>query len=385
MKTKVSIVNVTEYNSVPEAVEAAIKLIEKDLPFDFTKSDYILLKPNLLSAEKDATTQPSFVEGVISYLKNIGVSIKNAKIGDSPGQFKKNASYVAEKIGLSEICEREGLEFVNFESEIPVEEAIEDAIRMKKFLVSKPVKDCDILINLPKLKTHAEATITGAIKNYWGIIPGGLKARYHLLGNTAMRFGEVLADNFSWLVRNKPNRLTVYDLHRIMQGPRGPNVGDMINWNLILAGTDELAMDLIALEIGKFDGLKFVPHLKNVAERNLGISNFADIEIVGVSLDEAKRKTPRFKVPGSFMTSFVSYLTGHLGYKIMKKIPFLNRRLCVKCGECAEICPAEAIEFKPRQYPSYLRKKCISCLCCMELCPQHAIEARTRGLMGLFD
>ncbi|GAI61274.1 unnamed protein product, partial [marine sediment metagenome] len=42
---------------------------------------------------------------------------------------------------------------------------------------------------LPKLKTHVEATITGAIKNYWGIIPGGLKAKYHLLGKNAQNFG----------------------------------------------------------------------------------------------------------------------------------------------------------------------------------------------------
>ncbi len=226
--------------------------------------------------------------------------------------------------------------------------------------------------------------MTGAIKNYWGIIPGGLKANYHLFGKTAEKFGEVLADNFSWVVRNKPNRLTVYDLQEIMEGSMGPAGRKMKKWDLILAGTDKLALDIVAMEIGKINPQK-IPHLKSGIERNLGVGSLDNIEILGLSFEEAKEQTPKFKVPGNTFTSFIAYMSGHIGYKIIKKISELIKQRCIKCGECAQNCPAEAINFEVDDFPIFLRKKCISCLCRAELCSENAIKAKTRGLAGLFD
>jgi uncharacterized protein (DUF362 family)/ferredoxin-like protein FixX len=384
MSTKVGIVNVRNYESIPKAVIGAIKLVEDSLLFDFSKSKTILLKPNLLTSKMDACTQPSFVEGVISYLSEKGVSMKNVSVGDSPGQQEKTASDVAEKIGLLEICEKNDIKIVDFESDVPVIEKIEGALRLKEIRVAKAVKDCDTLINMPRLKSHLEATMTGAMKNYWGIIQGGLKAQYHLFGKTAEQFGEVLADNFSWIVKNKPNRLIVYDLQEIMEGRFGPGGGSMKKWDLILVGTDEVALDVVALEIGKVK-IKNVPHVKNAIERNLGVGNLENIEILGMTLEEAKKQTPKFKVPGNSFTKFIAYMTGHIGYKIIKKMPNLMKDKCVQCGQCAQICPAEAIEFIEGNYPIFSRKKCISCLCCSELCSENAIKAKSRGMAGLFD
>ncbi|MFX1489654.1 MAG: DUF362 domain-containing protein [Promethearchaeota archaeon] len=384
MLTKISIVDLKDHNNIPEAVIEAIKLIENSLGFDFIKCKNILLKPNLLSSKKDACTQPGFVEGTLAYLKKVGVSMSNVYLGDSPGQSEKVGSDVAKAVGIYDICETFGINILNFESDVPENEIIEGAVRLKEIRVAKAVKDCDSLINLPRLKSHIEATMTGAIKNYWGIIPGGLKANYHLFGKNKAQFGEVLADNFSWIVKNKPKRLIVYDLQKIMEGSTGPGSGTMKQWDLILAGTDELALDIIALEIGKVK-VKIVPHLKNAIERNLGVGDLKDIEISGLSLEEAKEKVPKFKVPGSKFSSFIAYMSGRVGYKIMKKIPVLKKERCVKCGQCAQICPAKAIEFKVENFPTTNRKKCISCMCCMELCPENAIEAKNRGFVGLFD
>ncbi|MFX1324914.1 MAG: DUF362 domain-containing protein [Promethearchaeota archaeon] len=383
MSTKIGIVNVNEYNNIPEAVSGAIKLIEKDLDFDFIESKNILLKPNLLTTKREACTQPEFIEGVFCYLKNKGVSMSNVYIGDSPGQSQKVGSDVAKEIGISEICERYGVEFVDFERGTPSIEKIDGALRLEEIRVARAVKNSEILINLPRLKSHLEATITGAIKNYWGIIPGGLKAHYHLFGKTAEQFGEVLADNFSWVIKNKPNRLIVYDLQEIMEGRFGPGGGSMKKWDLILVGTDELALDVVAMEIGKVK-IKSVPHIKNAIDRNLGVGNIEDIEILGMFLDDAKVQTPKFNVPGGRFTSFIAYMSGHIGYKIIKKIPSLVKNRCIKCGECARNCPAEAIEFNEYMFPDFIRDKCISCFCCAELCSESAIKAKTRGISGIF-
>jgi uncharacterized protein (DUF362 family)/Pyruvate/2-oxoacid:ferredoxin oxidoreductase delta subunit len=383
MTTKISIVNVNDYNGILEASVEAIKLIEKSFQFNLTESKYILLKPNLLTTKKDACTQPEFVEGVLSYLRNVGINMKDIYLGDSPGQSQKVGSDVAKEIGIYDICETYGINLVDFESSIPIIEKIDNALRLNEIHVAKAVKDCDLLINLPRLKSHLEATMTGAIKNYWGIIPGGLKAHYHLFGKSTEQFGEVLADNFSWIVNHKPNRLIVYDLQEIMQG-MGPAGGTMKKWDLILAGTDEVALDLIACEIGKLK-VKNVPHLKNAIDRNLGVGSLEQIEIVGMSLEEAIKQTPKFKVPGSRFTSFIAYMSGRIGYKIIKKIPELIKSNCVQCGECAQNCASEAIEFETSSYPTFLRKKCISCFCCAELCSENAIKPKSRGIRGLFD
>lgn len=384
MSTKISIVNVNDYESIPNAIVAAIKMIEKDFHFNILNCKKILLKPNLLRATKDACTQPVFVEGVIKYLKEIGVAMENVSIGDSPGQIKISAEQIAKKISLLDVCEKASIKFINFEHDTPVHDVIEGALRLKDYYVSNPVNECDLLINLPKLKTHGEATITGAIKNYWGIIPGGLKAKYHLLGRKPEQFGEALADNFSWVVKNKPNRLIVYDCVRVMQGTMGPVSGPMKKWDLILVGTDELALDVIALEIGGFKGLKHVPHLKNAFERKLGVGDLDEIEIVGLSIEEARNFAQKFKVPGKTMTRFASFITRSIVYKVTKKIPNLEKKKCIQCGQCFEVCPANAIDFKSGEYPKFLRKVCISCLCCMEMCPQQAIKTKLRGSGGLF-
>lgn len=383
MKTRIAIVNIDDHEEIQDAVIEAIKLIEP-LPFNLQEAKNILIKPNLLTAKKNACSQPSFVEGIIKYLLNLNIPAKRIKIGDSPGQFRTTARKIAEEVGIYEVCERYGIEFTEFENIAPSQEDIQEGQILEEHYIAQAVKDCDVLINLPRLKTHGEATMTGAIKNYWGIIPGGLKAKLHLLGKNPIEFGKVLADNFSWVVKNKPKRLTIYDLHTIMEGTMGPVSGNMKKWNIMLAGTDELALDLTALEIGDFDGKKYVPHLKNAAERNLGISNFEKISYQGIGLEEAKKLTPKFKVPNKFMTKLASWITSKIVYKITKKIPFINKDKCIQCGQCAEICPVEGIIFSRHEYPEFSRDKCISCLCCAELCPQQAISTKLRGFWGLF-
>ena len=118
MSATISIINTKDYDSIPEAVSKAIKLLEGKFRFEFTKAKNILLKPNLLTTKKDACTQPAFVEGVLSFLKQIGVSMNNIYLGDSPGQSEKVGSDVAKEIGIYDICEQYGINFIDFESAV---------------------------------------------------------------------------------------------------------------------------------------------------------------------------------------------------------------------------------------------------------------------------
>lgn len=120
MSTKISIVNLRNYDSILDAIEAGITLNADPLPFDIRECKNILLKPNLLRPTKDACTQPVFVRAVLEYLKDIEVENDNINVGDSPCQIKSSAKMIAKKIGLYEVCEEVDVRFINFEQEIPV-------------------------------------------------------------------------------------------------------------------------------------------------------------------------------------------------------------------------------------------------------------------------
>ena len=69
-----------------------------------------------------------------------------------------------------------------------------------------------------------------------------------------------------------------------------------------------------------------------------------EIEIKGLTLDQAQKITPKFKVPNDLLTKFVSILTGNIGYKIMEKIPELNKIKCKKCGQVQKVIEAHLIK-----------------------------------------
>ena len=62
------------------------------------------------------------------------------------------------------------------------------------YYISKEVFDYDHVINVPKLKTHSLMTLTGAIKNMYGIVPGGLKKKLHGELPLSEDFAEIIVD-----------------------------------------------------------------------------------------------------------------------------------------------------------------------------------------------
>ena len=53
--------------------------------------------------------------------------------------------------------------------------------------------------------------------------------------------------------------------------------------------------------------------------------------------------------------------------------PQVNKKQCIGCQKCFQICPAKAITMKKNK-PSINRKICIRCFCCQEFCPVGAMK-----------
>lgn len=155
-------------------------------------------------------------------------------------------------------------------------------------LVSQIVSSmCDVIINLPTLKDHSIAGVTGALKNMFGAIHNPNK--YHLYNGNPY-----IADvNMLPSIRNKV-RLTIMDAVEA-QYEGGPSFMPQWRWNFngLIMGLDRVALDYTAwqiidkkrLEMG-FKSLKESgrepKYIATAAAHGLGLNDPARIEVISV-------------------------------------------------------------------------------------------------------
>ncbi len=321
----------------------------------------VLLKPNLLSArppERAVTTHPSFMAALAAEVRACGAT---PFVGDSSGGALKGVGRVYKNTGMEDVCEREGIQIVWFETA----GVRTRSLNGRTYTLSKPVLDADFVINVPKLKTHTLEVYTGAIKNMFGSVPGLAKAGWHKEYPKPDEFADVLVDIYSL---TKPG-LNVMDAVLAMEGP-GPSSGTPRPMGLALFSTDGLAMDVVACEI---IGARSSDILTNreAGRRKLGASTLADIDVTGAKLAEVR--VTDFEIPSNFMHRLVP--RGLLGL-LRKHIwihPRETRSACQLCNMCVDSCPVKAIA-NTGQSLRFDYTKCVTCLCCHEICPHNAIE-----------
>ena len=375
-KPKVVIIKTEEHGTLLAAIEHCIDLLGKGKILNAKK---ILLKPNCLQDNPDAATNPEVIRNTIKVIQKIKKGQEyELFVGDSPGLMAKRSRTIFENLGIMNVIEDTGVKYVEFDGGgPPIHVEIKDGVRLKETKIAPIIENVDLIINLPRLKTHMLTVYTGCIKNYWGIQPGGIKARNHLKGTSRETFSQVITDLYSY-VKNKP-QMSILDALEAMEGNRGPSSGPLRTLNLIIGGYDPVAVDAVAISIAGHDPLKEVPHIRMCTERELGVGNIEEIEILGTPLAEVKMSKP-LRFPGKTL-AWAGGLFGPIIYRFTKKIPRLRKKKCIKCGNCAKICPGEAITLTP--YPKFNRKKCINCLCCIETCPEDALRIVAAGLGGL--
>ncbi|MDY9922209.1 DUF362 domain-containing protein [Methanobacterium sp.] len=329
--------------------------------------DTVLLKPNLLQAkppEEYITTHPVLVEAVINLVRDAGGM---PQVGDSPGAFDRDIERYWEVAGLTEVCKRLDVELVNFETA----GSYHKTRNGHDYHIAKPVLDADLLINLPKIKTHGLTIFTCAIKNLYGTVPGFTKVEYHKQAPKPSEFAARVVDIFAV---NQPC-LHIVDGVVGMEGS-GPSAGDPRKLGMILAGTDGVALDsFITHTLGR-NPLE-VPTNSIAYEQGLGEADLKMINVIG--------KAPvvdNFKWPPK-LSSTLEIIPGPLARGLMKfwwTRPAINPEKCNQCKRCQESCPTHALR-KPGQLsegqklyiPEFDYDDCINCLCCMEMCPQKAV------------
>lgn len=241
------IVSLTRANSYEtEALRASVsQLLEPlgGLETIVKRGDRVLLKPNLLtgsSPTKECVTRVELVGVVAQMVKDLG---GHPFMGDSPAFG--SARGVAKANGYLPILQKLEVPIVEFSGQAYATDS-EDFNHLR---LSKEAMEADVLINLPKVKSHVQLTITLGVKNLFGCVPGKMKAWWHLeAGKDARRFGQMLVETARLLAPD----LTIADGIIGHEG-NGPSNGEPRELGVLGASRDVFALDRALLEILNVD------------------------------------------------------------------------------------------------------------------------------------
>lgn len=323
------------------------------------KGKKVLIKPNVLrasTADESIVTNPAVLKAVVEKVEKMSPS--SLVVGDNPGLFSYGANEETFiKTGLMDAAKGYYQNIGNDSRKVVFNNEY-----METVLVSSAVLDADIVISLPKFKTHGLTVMTGAIKNSYGILPGAQKALLHKVAGSPIRFNEIIVEVF---------RLRVPDLFIVdavvgMEG-NGPASPDLRNIGLILASDNAVAIDaIIATMMGCDPGrLRF---LQKAKEAGLGNYEIDSIEVIG----ELKR-LPDFKLPllGGEAILHNDAIQSVIHSRTLLR-PQADPDKCTGCGTCVDHCPVSALSMID-DIPQVDAGRCIACFCCQEMCPEKAI------------
>jgi uncharacterized protein (DUF362 family)/Pyruvate/2-oxoacid:ferredoxin oxidoreductase delta subunit len=338
---------------------------------------FALLKPNFVagrSAETGSTTSFALLKAVAEEVYACGAEPVLCEI---PGtEFDREATYTI--LGVEQFCADNGIRIVRIDPEGDKEDWIElrpgSAKRLRRFRIPRFMQEA-CFINLPVLKTHVVSTMTLGMKNPMGILPRPDRRAMHTFG-----IAQCIVDMNRGI---KPD-LTIVD-GSVGQDGEGPLYGDKADLQVLVAGRNSLAVDLVCCQIV---GIKprDIPHLKLALEQ-MGKPSWTlleeDVGVIKQFRLPEQKTLYRFifwlMYPLDYPHSWISergrhlctalYSTGLVGTR-----PQINEASCTRCGVCVEACPLpDVIDLKTLKV-NYTT--CQRCLLCYEACPENAISVK---------
>lgn len=319
---RVSVVKIQSGNVAAAVIEAIEKIGGIG---QLTKGkDQIMLKPNLVSEARSMTTKVEVTEALATLMIEAGkqVTIAEGSAAAAGLNHLSNEDYrtkneqilnalqkkVFDETGYSAMAERMKIPLVNLHTGKMSTIQIPDAHIFDEFTLHESLMQTEMFCSLPMMKTHQLATVTLSMKNLFGIIPGSVygtvRGSVHDLASQKDKTGTdaVVMD----LLKARPIDLALVDASYAMEG-NGPAFGHTFPMNLIIAGDNPLAVDMVSSLIMGFDPQK-IPTFMWAQRSGMTPFTFNEIEVVGERVETVWKK---FTAPRVYPWSLVKKVWGH--------------------------------------------------------------------------
>jgi uncharacterized protein (DUF362 family)/ferredoxin len=351
----------------------------------------ILLKPNLnsnMNALTGNTTDLRILSALLQYLHDRGY--RNLVIGEGTNSgFCRNDINVISRLRVDHLAARFNARVVDFNLSRPMPVSFENG---ETAGVAGECLEADLLINLPKLKTHAEAGMSACLKNLIGCLVGQEnKKKTH----------QSLSRNILHLNRKIKPDLHIVDALISMEG-LGPSRGTPVRTDTLFIGTDPLFLDLL---LARFTGIEpgSVGPLAEALDQGMITGDLlARVRDFPMEPWKVPFRPPE---PGP-LAAFIHHPDRQKYFLAIRNSPLFDRLCgtewfgrclvtaglrqdeyireetafagldldpsrCTGCGLCRDFCPMDIS--LPEALTSGEMERCIHCLYCYLVCPETAV------------
>lgn len=349
------IVRKTSYN-YEQLKPVFFEIIEKLAGKKIKPGSRVLIKPNMLSAAapKDAVlTHPLIIKAAVEYVleKNARPQVSDSPAIGSFARIMKNNGTTDALAGLDVAC-------------LPFEETMSADIGKPYGLIdiAKDAIEADVIINLPKLKTHCQMLLTLGVKNMFGCIVGFKKSQWHMrAGTDTMAFARLLVAVHQTV---RPT-ISILDGILALEGEGPGKRGNPRNIGIIMGSCDTFALDMAVCKMIGID-YEMMPVLKVAKENNF---------IPSCEIDGSLSLISDFALPAAEGLIFGPRFLHNFLRRHTMALPVCEDSLCELCSQCWTMCPAQAITPLAKTI-EFDYNKCIRCYCCIEICPYGALHSR---------
>ncbi len=284
--------------------------------------DKVVLKPNLTYYRADrplpgCTTELCVARAVVDCLRKQAPRC-SITIAEGSGM---DAKAVFDAYEYTKYAEKEGIPLVDLAKDKRELVKLSDGPDVREYRMPKTLREADVFVNVPVLKTHQLSVISVGLKSYYGVLP-----------NPRGGWHETVDQTLTDLARLRKSDLIVVDGLVAMEG-QGPVDGSPVQMNLVIAGKDLVAVDAVAGAIMGLDPLE-ISHLQAAHAAGLGENDLSRITVKGTPIEKVRRK---FKEP-------VSWPHTHVGSRE-------EVRRCRELAGSGRELDSRTLQLDPREYP----------------------------------